>query len=532
MTFMTQARALEILKTGANVFLTGEPGSGKSFVTNAFVSYLKRAKIEVAVTASTGIAATHIGGRTIHSWSGIGIKRGLSKRDTDRIASSEWVSKRIEKARVLIIDEISMLDGATLTSIDRVCKEVKRNTDPFGGLQVVFVGDFFQLPPVVRRASSDAQGVLFEEEPSSVFAFASKPWQAAKPIICYLSEQHRQEDQVFSTLLSSLRRNRVSEEEVACLETCRLGEVKRLPPGALKLYSHNVDVDRVNTKQLAGLSGKPKTFKMQSVGKKGLVEQLKRGCLSPEKLELKEGASVMFTKNSPKGAFVNGTLGTVMKFEQVNGYPVIKTREGRIITTEPMSWSIEEHGKVAAQVSQIPLRLAWAMTVHKSQGMSLDAAVIDLRRAFVEGQGYVALSRVRTLKGLSLLGWNQTALEVHPEVLSQDELFRDQSLEAEEAFGDLPEQELTEMHEAFVEACDGKMPSASQKTATLKDSSTLSRYEKIREKHPNAYKPWKKEEDALLKELHKAGHKVKELSKKLGRQPGAIRSRVTKLELV
>lgn len=451
---MTQARALDILKTGANVFLTGEPGSGKSFVTNAFVTYLKKNKIEVAVTASTGIAATHIGGRTIHSWSGIGIKRGLSARDIDRIASSEWTSKRIEKARVLIIDEISMLDGVTLESIDRVCKEVKRNRDPFGGLQVVFVGDFFQLPPVVRPSrSSDGQGILFEEDLTPTFAFASRPWQEAEPVICYLSEQHRQEDVDFSMLLSSLRRGTVSEEEIACLEECQLREVKRLPKGALKLYSHNMDVDRVNTKQLAGLSGKPKTFKMQSVGKKSLVDQLKRGCLSPEKLELKEGASVMFTKNSPKGVFVNGTLGTVMKFNQVNGAPVIKTREGRVVTAESMSWSIEEQGKVAAQISQMPLRLAWAMTVHKSQGMSLDAAVIDLRRAFVEGQGYVALSRVRTLKGLSLLGWNKKALEVHPDVLSQDERFREDSLEAEEVFGNLPKKELTQMHKDFVTAC-------------------------------------------------------------------------------
>src|SRR3989338_421160 len=148
---MTQAQALDMLKTGANVFLTGEPGSGKTFVTNAYVSFLKRAKIEVAVTASTGIAATHIGGRTIHSWSGIGIKKELTSWDVDRIASNEYAAKRIDRTRILIIDEISMLDGRTLSSIERVCREVKRSKEPFGGLQVVFVGDFFQLPPVARE---------------------------------------------------------------------------------------------------------------------------------------------------------------------------------------------------------------------------------------------------------------------------------------------------------------------------------------------------------------------------------------------
>src|SRR3989344_807323 len=171
---MTQAQALNILKTGANVFLTGEPGSGKTYLVNQYVSYLRQRKIEPAITASTGIAATHIGGTTVHSWSGIGIKKELSPSDVKRISSNKKVSARIKKTHTLIIDEISMLDGKTLIAVDQVCKEVRGSAAPFGGIQIVLVGDFFQLPPVVSRNNS-AVTTLFDNE-SAQFAFDSSAW--------------------------------------------------------------------------------------------------------------------------------------------------------------------------------------------------------------------------------------------------------------------------------------------------------------------------------------------------------------------
>ena len=510
---MTQAQALDMLKTGANVFLTGEPGSGKTFVTNAYVSFLKRAKIEVAVTASTGIAATHIGGRTIHSWSGIGIKKELTSWDVDRIASNEYAAKRIDRTRILIIDEISMLDGRTLSSIERVCREVKRSKEPFGGLQVVFVGDFFQLPPVAR-----------EGEPPAQFAFNSAAWRGAKPLVCYLS--------AFLKLLSSLRRNMVSEDEVEILSARQATEVDAIPEGSLKLYSHNIDVDRINDEELLRIAGEAKTFLMMTFGKKSLTEPLKKGCLSPERLSLKVGAAVMFTKNSQKGAFVNGTLGTVAEFEKESGYPVVVTRNGRCVLAEPAEWSIEEHGKVAARIVQIPLRLAWAITVHKSQGMSLDAALVDLRHAFVEGQGYVALSRVRSLAGLSLIGWNEMALCVHPEVLLEDERFRSASLEAEAGFGEFETDELSSLHKGFVKACGGIMPKVLEDKRVDSSVALESRLVRIREQHPRAYMAWDEEEDARLMELYTKEEKVKTIAEILERQPGAIRSRLNKLELI
>ena len=462
---MTQAQALDILKTGANVFLTGEPGSGKTHVTRTFVNYLKRSKIDVAVTASTGIAATHLGGRTIHSWSGIGIKRHLTDRDVDSIASTEWVSTRIAGARVLIIDEVSMLDAVTLDAVDRVCKEVKRSAEPFGGLQTVFVGDFFQLPPVVPRPQPEQiQTGWLDESSTTGFAFHGHAWAGAQPLTCYLSEQHRQQDDGFARILSAIRNDCVSADEIEVLQT-RVCHESASPEDALKLYSHNADVDRINAKALQSMAGTAHAFSMTSSGKRSLVTALKRGCLSPETLELKVGAKVMFTKNDPKGAFVNGTLGVIVTFDKDSGLPKIKTISGRRVTAEPMEWTVEDHGRVTARIGQIPLRLAWAMTVHKSQGMSLDAAMVDLRQAFVEGQGYVALSRVRTLVGLRLLGWNDVALKVHPDVLATDEQFREQSLSAEETFGNLDQEELIKMHTAFVKASGGTISDAPKQDA-------------------------------------------------------------------
>lgn len=515
---MLQSEALNILKTGASVFLTGEPGSGKTYVTNAFVRYLKRAKVEVAVTASTGIAATHLGGMTIHSWSGIGISKTLSPWDIDRIASNERIAKRITKTSVLVIDEISMLDGKTLQCVDQVCREVRRNDEPFGGIQTVFVGDFFQLPPVSRLG-----------EPLPEFAFASSTWAASNPFICYLSEQYRQEDGLFLELLSSLRKNQVLDSHKAELDKRCLGNAVSLSSETPKLYSHNVDVDRLNAEELGRILQTSQHFEMVSSGKAPLVEQLKRGCLSPEQLVLKKGASVMFTKNSSTGAFVNGTLGIVVDFDETTNYPIVKTRSGKSVTTEPMEWSMEEQGRVVARIMQIPLRLAWAMTIHKSQGMSLDAAFIDLKHAFVQGQGYVALSRVRTLAGVYLSGWNSMALQVHPEVLAVDIGFHERSNETREAFGKILVGELTTMHENYLHACGGIIPKdgADEPTAVKKYS-----VDTIRKKHKNAYKSWSEEDDEQLTELHTAGNDVDEISSAMGRQKGGIRARLVKLGLV
>jgi len=438
---MTQDRALEILQTGANVFLTGEPGAGKTHVTNSYVAYLEACGLNVAVTASTGIAATHLGGMTIHVWSGFGVRETLTAYDLDQITSREKVAKRIKKAHVLIIDEISMLDGKALDMVNLITKTVRQSNQPFGGLQVVFVGDFFQLPPITR------QGDVVR------YAFESRAWGDARPLVCYLTEQFRQEDELLLGLLKSVRRNEVEEEHFTLLSEQTEIAYEGIEP--TRLYTHNADVDAVNMQKLSALKGTSKKFKMVGGGNKQMQQALAKNCLSPELLELKEDAMVMCTKNNFEAGYVNGTLARVVAFEGAEGHPVIETAAGKRITMKPVSWEMTEDRKVIASVEQVPLRLAWAITVHKSQGMSLDAAEIDLSKAFVFGQGYVALSRVRSLAGLKMIGMSPTALRVDPKIVEYDERFYEESDDAEAAFSEMNPEEIAMMHKRFIEVHGG-----------------------------------------------------------------------------
>ena len=540
---MTQDEALAILKTGANVFLTGEPGAGKSHTVNQYVQYLRKHTIEVAITASTGIAATHIGGMTIHSWSGIGIKDKLTKSDISHIKDLPHYAKRIKKARVLIIDEVSMLDGKVFALVDRVCQGVRDSLDPFGGLQVVCVGDFFQLPPVARRRTvteDDLWSQLPEEEATPEFAFQSEAWLALDPTVCYLTEQHRQDDPVFLDVLGAIRANRVESEHIRHIETRLRARDALANEQTTNLFSHNIDVDRVNDVELAKLPAKAIAFAMSLRGPQALTDALKKGCLSPELLKLKQGASVMFTKNNPQGKFVNGTLGTVVGFDKETHFPIVETRSGTRVAVEPADWIIEEGGETRAKITQLPLRLAWAMTIHKSQGMSLDAAVMDLSQVFEFGQGYVALSRVRRFSGLYLLGYNQQSLRVHPAVLEEDQYLRKQSEKESASLQALEDNELNDLHDGFIERCGGTIRGPKQTTRgpTRKkekksaDVSEGNYLDTIREKYPNAYRPWLPADDLRLTNLFAEHLPYTEIAKTLGRKPGAIRSRLQKLGLI
>lgn len=513
---MTQERALAILKTGANVFLTGEPGAGKTHTVNAYLRYLRAARVEPAITASTGIAATHIGGMTIHSWTGAGIRPTLTKHEVEEIASREYVAKRIARAKALVIDEVSMLGPNMITIADAVCRAVLRSDAPFGGLQVIFVGDFFQLPPIDR----EREGVFF--------AYDSPAWAAADPVVCYLTEQHRQDDDDFSDILSAIRHASFDEERLAPL-AARRAVSGAVPDTVPRLFSHNADVDAVNDRILSKLPGDTKTFAMSSHGPRAMVVALEKGCLSPKLLRLKKGATVMFTKNNPQERFVNGTLGTVVDFSRGSGRPLVETRDGRRITADPMDWAIEEGGKERARVTQIPLRLAWAMTVHKSQGISLDEAVMDLSRVFEFGQGYVALSRVKRLSGLHLIGWNERAFQVHPDVFARDHIFRRASDAADTLFAGMGAEKLALLHADFVRRSGGKMPAPGEEPS---DAIRPKSYASLREKHPNAYRRWDDAQDAALREMFGSDENIAALAKHFERQPGAIRMRLIKLGLI
>ncbi len=432
---MTQEEALTILKAGRNIFLTGRAGSGKTYVLNQYVEYLREKNIEVAVTASTGIAATHLGGVTIHSWSGIGIKDDLAPADIDHLTQKESLYKKYKKTKVLIIDEISMLKPQMFDALNRLAKAMKGDKKPFGGMQVILSGDFFQLPPVVK----------YGEDP--LYVDASEAWQEMDLRVCYLEEQYRQTDDRLSNILTEIRSGNISEE-THCLLNEILNKKVSLKIPATKLFTHNLDVDSVNEKKLSEIKKPEQVFKIKTFGRASAVSALVKSMMAPENLRLKKEAVVMFVKNNFEEGYVNGTLGTVVGFEY--GCPIVETLSGKTIQVQKEMWEILDDGKIIASAEQFPLRLAWAITIHKSQGMSLDAAEIDLSKAFIPGQGYVALSRLRSLDGLRLLGINDNALRVDPYVLGLDCWLKKESNKWSRVICRFSDDEISTMHQTFI----------------------------------------------------------------------------------
>ena len=412
---MLQSTALNILKSGKNVFLTGSAGTGKTFLLNQYIQYLRERNVKVAVTASTGIAATHLGGKTIHSWSGIGIKDSITEHDLEKMRKKQPLRNRLEDVQVLVIDEISMLSGKTLSCIDQILKFFKVSFAPFGGVQVILSGDFFQLPPVSRERLSSAQK----------FAFMHPIWVQSDFNICYLTENFRQEeDSDLVNILNEMRAGEISDSTSdMLLENMEVSQMS--DKSAIKLYTHNADVERINYEKLDQLQTEHQIYEASTEGSKTLVDSMKKSILVPDQLLLKKHAQVMFIKNNYERGYLNGTMGTITHFNQEN-LPVVETFDGNIITVKKEDWAIEnELGQPVARFSQLPLRLAWAITIHKSQGMTLDCAEIDLSKTFEPGQGYVALSRVKSLDGLKLLGCNQNALVMDELAMKADIRFQE-----------------------------------------------------------------------------------------------------------
>ncbi|OGZ69054.1 MAG: hypothetical protein A3C50_01485 [Candidatus Staskawiczbacteria bacterium RIFCSPHIGHO2_02_FULL_43_16] len=416
---MNQDQALEILKKGHNVFLTGAPGAGKTFLLNKFIAELRSTEKTVAITASTGIAATHMNGVTIHSWSGLGIKETITDQEIKGLMKRRYLFKRLRKTDVLIIDEVSMLKASQFDAVDKICQYFKASFMPFGGMQVVLSGDFFQLPPIDRNGGEVS------------FITNSAAWKNLDIKVCYLQGQFRHSDEKLGALLESIRENDiVLAKNILQARNYAESDAELRGKNVTKLYTHNVDVDAMNTQELGKIDGKEFTYHMQSYGKQELSDTLKRGCLAQEKLVLKKGAQVMFIKNNFEEGYVNGTQGTVVDFD-VLGMPIIKITGGQKVSAVKASWKIEnEEEEVVAEITQIPLRLAWAITVHKSQGMNLDAAQVDLSKCFVKGMGYVALSRLRSFDGLHVLGVNDMAFMVNDEAVALDGKLKDASARA------------------------------------------------------------------------------------------------------
>ena len=534
---MRQSSALDILKTGQNVFLTGSAGSGKTYTLNQYIDYLRARRVPVAVTASTGIAATHMNGTTIHSWSGIGIKDELSDRDLTNLSRKQFLADRLKDTAVLIIDEISMLHAKQINLVSQVLKHVRKNDAAFGGIQVVVAGDFFQLPPIGSKGETNREK----------FAFMSEAWLDAKFHICYLSEQHRQVSEAanggldLDDILNQIRRQEVTFEAIAALEATfdQNVDIKRT-----RLYTHNLNVNSINDKELAALDGEMMRFQATSTGDTKLVETLKKTVRTQDDLVLKVGAKVMFIKNNTELSVSNGTMGELIGFAAVKinddkdnsndlieddsestendadknikgkgkkttkdkdkpkvkkpstqKMPVVRLNSGREVIAEPEEWIIEdETGDVLASYEQVPLCLAWAITIHKSQGMTLDAAEIDLSRTFELGQGYVALSRLKSLAGLQLLGMNDMSLQLDPLARGADKRFLALSDEADANYAMLDEESMTQAHEKFI----------------LKSGGTLNK--SVIDAYANLQKKRREQQQAQIDKKQKLGNQVSDKS--------------------
>jgi hypothetical protein len=441
---MDQKSAISILKSGQNVYLTGSAGTGKTYLINEYIEYLRLREVPVAVTASTGIAATHIGGQTIHSWSGIGIKESVATQDLERIAKNKQTKERLQNTKVLIIDEISMLSGKVLTGISDILKHFKKSDLAFGGIQVILSGDFFQLPPVSREGLSNREK----------FAFMAPVWVEAGLKVCYLTQQYRQGLDTLSTVLTEIRSKSLSEDTFNLIQD----KIREEMPDSeiLKLYTHNADVDAMNFKRLAENPNPVRVFEATTTGKPNIVDSLRQSVLAQPTIQLKLGAKVMFVRNNAEKGYYNGTIGTVEGFDGEEDWPKVKLASGRYIVCTEEEWTVvDEKETVLASYRQIPLRLAWAITVHKSQGMTLDAAEMDLSKTFETGQGYVALSRLKDWRGLYLRGINNQALAVDDLAFKADIRFKELSTDCENELTQTPSSELLTRFENFVKRCGG-----------------------------------------------------------------------------
>ncbi len=411
-----QADVIEAVEAGGNVFVTGKAGTGKSTVTAALIARHCKAK-GLYVCGSTGIAAYNLSDRlardlpkgvelpkctTLHRWAGIGL--GPQDGMPFQAFYDEWFSpgrmsrakmgalQRARSARCLVLDEVSMIPGALLDYLDWHLRHVRGVEDaPFGGVQLIAVGDFLQLPPVAKDQNYD-------------WAFASKGWEAAEMKGCVLRHIHRQAEPVFARLLNACREGVIDASSAAVLED----RVARLPSSEIiHMMTHNREVDRWNDVKLGKLAGEERIYWMgfNEFTKEYDQAALIKNLLAPQCLKLKVGARVMVVANlndPATGDMVacNGTMAMVKEMDDVRVW--IVTDDGKELGVPKQLWTLNPLLDESPGAFQIPLRLAYAMTIHKSQGLSFDAAYIDARAAREPGQTYVALSRIRTLQGLHL----------------------------------------------------------------------------------------------------------------------------------
>ncbi len=438
---MRQDIALNLLKTGRNIFLTGAPGSGKTFVLNAYIDYIKKYDINFSVTASTGIAASHLNGTTLHSFVGLGLSTDVNDLLLKKILSNYFITKRLKNVKILIVDEVSMLNPSVFCAVDKILKVVKQSKRPFGGIQVVLSGDFFQLPPISNNS---------DYKNDEKYIWQTSLWRKLNLSICYLEEVFRYRDKKFINFLKEIRTGKVTKKSKDVLKKCEIKKnIKNQE--CTKLYTHNLDVDRINELELSKLNTESKIYRAGSKGEELFVRSIFSSTLVSEMLKIKIGARVIFIKNNEEFGYINGTTGEVIGFSEGN-YPIVKTLRDKFIEVEPEEWIKEDDsGEFLAGVRQIPLKLAWALTIHKSQGMTIDRAIVNLSHAFETGQGYVALSRLRSFSGLYLEGINQKSFEVDEIVMQFDKELLKKSLKVEKEFFGKLKKDILKSQEKFIE---------------------------------------------------------------------------------
>ena len=389
-------------KTDMSLFLTGKAGTGKTTFLREVVRYTKKKCI---VLAPTGIAAVNAGAMTIHSFFQFGLGpfvQGVIEPKSDfRINKSKL--ELIRHLQFLIIDEVSMVRADLMDHIDVELRRIRRNSKPFGGVQLLMIGDLQQLPPIAHGGEDE----LLRQYYKTLYFFSSSALKSMKYSCIELKNVYRQTDGHFIDILNHARDCTLTCQDISDLNARYIPGFSTKPEdGYIRLMTHNRQVDYINAAEMEKLDNKPFTFVAAVTGT--FPEE---SYPTADSLTLKKGAQVMFIKNDPERRFINGTLGEVKSIDK-NSIAVRLAESGTIIDVEPMEWqniryqfdeeSKEISSKQIGRFKQYPLKAAWAITVHKSQGLTFDKAIIDVHAAFSPGQAYVALSRCRTLDGLVL----------------------------------------------------------------------------------------------------------------------------------
>ena len=405
--------AYDNIVEGKNVFVTGVAGTGKSYLLKHIID---SSGLEIKVTATTGIAAVNVRGQTIHSFAGVGLARGTKEYVLSQIKKKGL--ERIKKCRTLVIDEISMMSDDLFIKLDYCFREVRGRNDPFGGVQLIVFGDFLQLPPV-RKGDSTVNPD--ESNYRKLFCFETELWKECNFVAVELTKVYRQSEQDFVDLLNNVRTGNCTDQDLATLERAKY-DASRVPEEIkpVVLTATNARCDKINDDQLSKIKGKPKRYKVQICGPEWKTKSLIRDAKIAENLELKKGTQVILTVNEDQErGLVNGSTGVVTGFRK-NGNPVVKFTNGRKEEIVQHKWEAVEYDPDSgvlvpvAEVYQIPLRLAWAITIHKSQGMTIPYVYAEMHNIFTEAQVYVALSRAKDLNGLFIAGFDRKKIKVNP----------------------------------------------------------------------------------------------------------------------